>query len=127
CVMATGLGKTYLAGFFAQIYERVLFIAHREEILKQAKQSFQHIMPERTFGIYNGIQKEIAKDGIFASIFTLANEIHLQKFSKDSFDLIVIDEFHHAAAKTYQRVLDYFKPDFLLGITATPDRMDGKD
>lgn len=127
CVMATGLGKTYLAGFFAQNYDRVLFIAHREEILKQAKQSFQHIMPERSFGIYNGTNKEHEVDCVFASIFTLANERHLEKFNKNSFDLIVVDEFHHAAAKTYQRVLDYFQPDFLLGITATPDRMDGKD
>ncbi|WP_216830318.1 DEAD/DEAH box helicase family protein [Alkalihalobacterium elongatum] len=126
-VMATGLGKTYLAGFFAKNYKRVLFVAHREEILKQAKSSFQHIMPERTFGIYSGTEKEGQADCVFASIFTLANERHLEKFEPNSFELIVMDEFHHAAAKTYQRVLDYFKPEFLLGITATPDRMDGKD
>ncbi|MBU9723817.1 MULTISPECIES: DEAD/DEAH box helicase family protein [Bacillaceae] len=127
CVMATGLGKTYLAGFFAQDYNRILFIAHTEEILKQAKRSFQHIMPERIYGIYNGTTKEHRADTVFASIFTLANERHLNKFKENSFDLIIIDEFHHAAAKSYQRVLDYFQPDFLLGITATPDRMDGKD
>ncbi|WP_096200018.1 DEAD/DEAH box helicase family protein [Bacillus sp. FJAT-45350] len=126
-VMATGLGKTYLAGFFAEKYKRVLFVAHREEILNQAKKSFQHIMSTRTFGIYSGTEKEGDADCVFASIFTLANKQHLQTFDEDSFDLIVIDEFHHAAAKTYQRVLDYFKPSFLLGITATPDRMDGKD
>lgn len=126
-VMATGLGKTYLAGFFARDYKRILFVAHREEILKQAQKSFEHIMPDRTLGIYSGTEKEGEADCVFASIFTLANERHLEKFDPDSFDLIVIDEFHHAAAKTYQRVLDYFKPEFLLGITATPDRMDGKD
>ncbi|MFV8829539.1 DEAD/DEAH box helicase family protein [Alkalihalobacterium sp. APHAB7] len=117
-VMATGLGKTYLAGFFARNYKRILFVAHREEILKQAQKSFEHIMPERTFGIYSGTEKEGEADCVFASIFTLANERHLEKFDPNSFDLIVIDEFHHAAAKTYQRVLDYFKPEFLLGITA---------
>lgn len=126
-VMATGLGKTYLAGFFARNYSRVLFIAHREEILHQAKRSFQHIMPDRTHGIFNGTDKEGDADCVFASIFTLANQQHLKRFKSNSFDLIVIDEFHHAAAKTYQRVIDYFQPKFLLGITATPDRMDGKD
>lgn len=126
-VMATGLGKTYLAGFLARNYQRVLFIAHREEILYQAKRSFMHIMPDRTFGIYNGTDKEGNADCVFASIFTLANLQHLKRFQPNSFDLVVIDEFHHAAAKTYQRVIDYFQPKFLLGITATPDRMDGKD
>jgi len=126
-VMATGLGKTYLAGFFAKRFNRVLFIAHREEILHQAKQSFQRISIEKTCGIYNGKQKERHADYIFASIFTLSMKQHLEVFDRDEFDLIIIDEFHHAAAKSYQRVLDYFKPSFLLGITATPDRHDNKD
>ncbi|RZT23609.1 DEAD/DEAH box helicase family protein [Fictibacillus sp. BK138] len=126
-VMATGLGKTYLAGFFAQNFKRILFIAHREEILKQAKQSFQHIMPEQTLGLYYGTEKQPEADVIFASIYTLGMKRHLEVFSPDDFDLIVVDEFHHAAAQSYQRVIDYFKPKFLLGITATPDRMDGKD
>ncbi|MFA9556731.1 DEAD/DEAH box helicase family protein [Evansella sp. AB-rgal1] len=126
-VMATGLGKTYLACFFASNFKRVLFVAHREEILKQAQKSFLHIMPERSAGIYNGALKEHDKDFVFASIYTLANERHLKRFEKDSFNLVVIDEFHHAAATTYRRVLDYFEAEFLLGITATPDRMDGKD
>lgn len=126
-VMATGLGKTYLVGFFAQNFKRVLFIAHREEILKQAKQSFQHIMPDKTYGLYYGSEKQPEADVIFASIYTLGMKRHLEVFSRDDFDLIVVDEFHHAAAKSYQRVIDYFKPKFLLGITATPDRMDGKD
>jgi superfamily II DNA or RNA helicase len=126
-VMATGLGKTYLAGFFAQNFKRILFIAHREEILKQAKQSFQHIMPDKTYGLYYGTEKQPEADVIFASIYTLGMKRHLEVFSPDDFDLIVVDEFHHAAAQSYQRVIDYFKPKFLLGITATPDRMDGKD
>ena len=126
-VMATGLGKTYLAGFFAQRFQRVLFIAHREEILYQAKRSFQRIMPDKTFGIYNGVMKEGNADCVFASIYTLGMKKHRESFVPDGFDLIVVDEFHHAAATSYQSVIQYFKPKFLLGITATPDRMDGKD
>lgn len=126
-VMATGLGKTYLAGFFAKKFKRVLFIAHREEILIQAQNSFLKIIENRTFGIYNGKQKEANVDYVFASIFTLSMKQHLEVFHANDFDLIIIDEFHHAAANSYQRVLDYFEPSFLLGITATPDRNDNKD
>ncbi|GAB7386942.1 DEAD/DEAH box helicase family protein [Bacillaceae bacterium] len=126
-VMATGLGKTYLAGFFAKKYRRVLFIAHREEILLQARQTFQRIMPDRSMGIFNGNAKDANADVIFASIFTLGIKHHLNSFSPDYFDLIIIDEFHHAAAPSYWRVIEYFSPAFLLGITATPDRLDGKD
>lgn len=126
-VMATGLGKTYLAGFFAKRFKRTLFIAHREEILLQAERSFKQIMPERTCGIYNGKVKEAGAESIFASIFTLSMKQHLEVLRPDEFDLIIIDEFHHVAADSYQRVLEYFKPKFLLGITATPDRNDNKD
>lgn len=126
-VMATGLGKTYLAGFFAKKYNRVLFIAHREEILNQAKQSFAKIIKNRSFGIYNGKQKAGGADCVFASIYTLSMVEHLKAFKPDDFDLIIMDEFHHAAAKSYQRVLDYFETEFLLGITATPERNDNKD
>jgi superfamily II DNA or RNA helicase/HKD family nuclease len=126
-VMATGLGKTYLAGFFAKDYKKILFIAHREEILYQAKQSFKNIMPDRKYGIYNGKHKDSHADAIFASIYTLSMKAHIERFSPDEFDLLIVDEFHHAAAESYQRVLDYFKPEFLLGITATPDRNDNKD
>jgi superfamily II DNA or RNA helicase/HKD family nuclease len=126
-VMATGLGKTYLAAFFARRFQKVLFIAHREEILRQAKRSFQRVIPNKIFGIYDRNKKDKDADIIFASIFTLSMKKHLKAFSKDAFDLIIIDEFHHAAAHSYQRVLDYFEPKFLLGITATPDRNDNKD
>jgi superfamily II DNA or RNA helicase len=126
-VMATGLGKTYLAGFFAMQFERVLFVAHREEILHQAKRSFEHIMPDRRGGLYYGVEKEGDADFVFASIYTLGMRKHRERFAPDAFDLIVVDEFHHAAAKSYASVLEYFRPRFLLGITATPDRMDGKD
>ncbi|MDQ0216132.1 superfamily II DNA or RNA helicase/HKD family nuclease [Oikeobacillus pervagus] len=125
-VMATGLGKTYLAAFFARKFKRVLFIAHREEILHQAQASFNKVIPDKTSGIYNGFLKEDG-DFIFASVFTLSMKQHLQHFKRDEFDLIVIDEFHHAASQSYQKMIDYFQPEFLLGITATPDRNDQKD
>lgn len=99
-ILATGLGKTYLAAFFANDYKKVLFVAHREEILEQAKASFQHVHPTRTTGIYNGFSKETAVDILFASVFTLATDYHLKKFQPDEFDLIVVDEFHHAVAPT---------------------------
>ncbi|CEG27131.1 DEAD/DEAH box helicase family protein [Bacillus sp. B-jedd] len=126
-VMATGLGKTYLAGFFAEKFKKILFIAHQEEILKQARESFKNTNPNKKFGIYNGKVKEPDADAVFASIYTLSMKTHLEKFSENEFDLIIVDEFHHAAAESYKRVLDYFDPKFLLGITATPDRHDNKD
>ncbi|GEM03661.1 DNA helicase [Halolactibacillus miurensis] len=126
-VMATGLGKTYLAAFFARQFNRVLFIAHREEILRQAKQSFDHVLPNKSSSLYNQEEKNNESDHIFASVFTLSRKNHLNRFNSSDFDLIVVDEFHHAAAKSYQGILQYFKREFLLGITATPDRLDGKD
>ncbi|WP_298831107.1 DEAD/DEAH box helicase family protein [uncultured Planococcus sp.] len=126
-VLATGLGKTYLAAFFAEKFKRVLFVAHREEILTQAKQSFHHVHPDRSSAFYNASEKRTDADFIFASIYTLGSQYHLDQFEKDAFDLIVVDEFHHAAAPTYERLLNHFEPAFLLGITATPDRMDNKD
>jgi len=126
-VMATGLGKTWLAGFFARKFRSVLFVAHREEILLQAQQTFQRIMPERTTGLYYGQVKESDAELLFASIYTLGMRKHRESFAPDRFDLIIVDEFHHAAAASYQSLISHFSPRFLLGITATPDRMDGKD
>ncbi|RUL51325.1 DEAD/DEAH box helicase family protein [Lysinibacillus antri] len=126
-VLATGLGKTYLAAFFANQFKRVLFVAHRDEILQQAKSAFTTVHPTKTTGYFNANEKNTESDFIFASVYTISQAYHLKKFTPDAFDLIVIDEFHHAVAKTYTRVLDYFHPNFLLGITATPDRMDNQD
>ncbi|WP_282035212.1 DEAD/DEAH box helicase family protein [Metabacillus indicus] len=126
-VMATGLGKTYLAGFFAEKFPRILFIAHLEEILYQAKSSFEKIIHNRSLGIYNGRIKDSKASIIFASIQTLSRKKHLEVFDVNEFDLIIVDEFHHAAAASYQKVINYFKPAFLLGITATPDRNDNRD
>ncbi|QHE51673.1 DEAD/DEAH box helicase family protein [Pontibacillus sp. HMF3514] len=126
-VMATGLGKTYLAAFFAEHFDSVLFIAHREEILHQAKASFEHVNQGKSGGIFNGKVKDGDHPMVFASIFTLSIRDHLSNFNPDSFDLIIIDEFHHASSKSYQNVIQYFQPKFLMGITATPERTDGQD
>ena len=126
-VLATGLGKTYLAAFFAKSFKRILFVAHREEILEQAKAAFVHIHPDKSVGYYNSTEKNLDADMVFASVYTLGQAYHLKKFAPTAFDLIVIDEFHHAVATTYTRILQHFEPKFLLGITATPDRLDNKD
>ncbi|WP_392455305.1 DEAD/DEAH box helicase family protein [Chryseomicrobium aureum] len=126
-VMATGLGKTYLAAFFAERFKRVLFVAHREEILYQARDSFQHVHNSKKTGLYNATNKDIEADFLFASVATLSQEHHLAKFQSEEFDLIVVDEFHHATAPSYMRIINHFKPRFLLGITATPHRLDNSD
>jgi len=128
-VAATGLGKTYLAAFDSLNFSRVLFVAHREEILKQAEESFRTVRPSVSTGFFTGAQKDTASKLIFASVQTLGRADYLtpQYFTPDAFDYLVVDEFHHAAAGSYRGLLDYFKPKFLLGLTATPDRMDNKD
>ncbi|MFZ3591292.1 DEAD/DEAH box helicase family protein [Bacillus sp. DJP31] len=126
-VMATGLGKTYLAAFFAEDFKRVLFVAHREEILIQAQHSFKHVHPDTSTGFYNAKDQKLDSNFVFASVQTLNQQHHLSRFKPDTFDLIVVDEFHHASAPSYMRILEYFKPRFLLGITATPYRLDNKD
>ncbi len=128
-VAATGIGKTYLAAFDSKEYERVLFVAHREEILIQAKESFENIRPNSLSGFFYGQLKEAEKDIIFATVQTLGKEIYLNQeyFEKNYFDYIVIDEFHHAASDSYMKLIDYFEPKFMLGLTATPERLDNKD
>ena len=126
---ATGVGKTYLAAFDSAKYERVLFVAHREEILKQAAISFKNVRHSDDYGFFYGKQKDIGKAVIFASVATLGRKEYLSKefFAPDYFDYLIIDEFHHAVNDQYQRIVNYFKPQFLLGLTATPERMDGKN
>ena len=126
-VMATGLGKTWLAAFDTARpqFRRVLFVAHREEILRQSLEVFRRIQPDADLGLYYGGEKQPDARAVFASVQTLAG--NLDRFAPDLFDYVVIDEFHHAAARSYRRVIDHFQPAFLLGLTATPDRMDGAD
>ena len=126
-VAATGIGKTYLAAFDSREYRRILFVAHREEILKQAEKSFKNVRPMSERGFFIGTQKDTTKDIIFASVQSLGKNDSLKLFQPDYFDYIIVDEFHHAVAQNYQNIIQYFKPKFLLGLTATPERLDSKD
>lgn len=126
---ATGVGKTYLAAFDSKEYERVLFVAHREEILNQAAISFKNVRNSDDYGFFNGNDKCTDKAVIFASVSTLGRLEYLNEeyFAPDYFSYLVIDEFHHAVNDQYKRIVEYFKPQFLLGLTATPERMDGRN
>jgi len=126
-VMATGLGKTWLAAFDSSDNQlgRTLFVAHREEILAQSRDVFRRVRPDADMGLYFGKEKSPDADVVFASVQTLSR--HLSEFEPDAFDYVVVDEFHHAAASSYRNLIEYFTPTFLLGLTATPDRMDGAD
>jgi superfamily II DNA or RNA helicase len=128
-VAATGIGKTYLAAFDSKGYEKILFVAHREEILKQAVQSFKNVRTDKSTGFFYADNKSLEADIVFATVQTLGKReyLNLDYFSPDHFDYIVIDEFHHASAGNYKNIIDYFKPKFMLGLTATPERMDNKD
>lgn len=131
-IAATGLGKTFLAAFdFKQsCLGNVLFLAHRENILISAMKTYRSVMDDAFFGaILSGRSKPpVLKGGsLFAMVQTLSLSATLAEYAPDAFDYIVIDEFHHAEAGSYQRVLEKFKPKFLLGLTATPERMDGRD
>ncbi|WP_455539445.1 DEAD/DEAH box helicase family protein [Terrisporobacter sp.] len=152
-VAATGIGKTYLAAFDSRNFKRVLFIAHREEILKQAYESFKNVRIDKfneknlaskvaeevathsynedgyNMGFFMNSTKDTDKDIIFASVQSLGKENYLNEdyFPRNYFDYIVVDEFHHAVSKNYQNIINYFTPKFMLGLTATPDRLDNKD
>ena len=127
-ISATGSGKTYLAAFDARNYDakRLLYIVHRDVILKDALKSFFSVFgSSRTYGMYTGSRNELGNDFIFASTSMLSR--HLDEFAKNEFDYIVYDEVHHIVAESGKRIFEYFKPEFMLGLTATPERMDNKD
>lgn len=128
-IAATGTGKTYLSIFdvIQSGAKKVLYIAHRDIILEKSEKSFRALIQNISTGFLKGSQKDLSADFIFASIFTLAKDENLRLFSPEHFDYIIIDEVHHAGAKSYQKVINYFKPKFLLGLTATPERTDGFD
>ncbi|RKL66481.1 DNA repair helicase [Salipaludibacillus neizhouensis] len=125
-IAATGTGKTYMSAFDVKAYKprKMLFIVHREEILKKAKETFEHLIPNRgiTFGLLTGNHKDHEADYLFATIQTMSR--YYTNFTQDAFDYLIIDEAHHATSPTYQTVLNYFKPTFTLGMTATPERSD---
>lgn len=122
-ISATGTGKTYLSAFHVKKENplKLLFIAHRRTILEKAKDTFQSIIKNRSMGIY---EKDKDYDYTFAMIQTLSKDEHLLGFSRTHFDYIIVDEVHHSGAVSYQKVIDYFMPKFLLGMTATPERTD---
>jgi superfamily II DNA or RNA helicase/HKD family nuclease len=134
-VAATGTGKTVVSAFDYQNFKRsnpghdkLLFVAHREEILKQSISTYRSILGDANFGeLWVGGQRPIrAIDHLFVSVQTLNSQFNIfQQLGKDSYDYIVIDEAHHAAAESYRKIVDFFTPHILLGLTATPERMDG--
>ena len=129
-VLPTGTGKTFLSAFDTQnIKGKILFIVHRLDILSQSKDAFEKIYPKEILGILTGDVKENVNARIlFASKDTLRNPDTLYKYNASEFDYVIVDEVHHGQAQSYQIILDYFKPNFfMLGLTATPDRMDRKD
>jgi HKD family nuclease len=129
-ISATGTGKTYLAAFDAKAFnpKKLLFVVHRLNIAKKAMKTFQTIFGStKTMGLYSGQKRELEKDFIFSTVQTISKSNHLVQFSTDYFDYIIIDESHRSGAQSYIRLIDYFKPKFLLGMTATPDRTDGND
>ncbi len=136
-IAATGLGKTHLAGFdFRQSdMQNLLFVAHRERILRDARDVFRGVLRDPAFGVMLSGQSDEAErhsamrggSSVFAMIQTLSRRKVLERFARQHFDYIVVDEFHHGEAATYRAVLEHFQPRFLLGLTATPERMDGRD
>ncbi|MPQ30560.1 DUF3427 domain-containing protein [Clostridium estertheticum] len=129
-ISATGTGKTYLSAFDIRNFNptRALFIIHREQIAKQALDSFKNVFGDtKSMGILSGNSKDINKDFIFSTVQTLSKDEVLLSFPKNEFDYIVIDEVHKAGAISYQKIVDYFEPKFLLGMTATPERSDDFD
>lgn len=134
-VAATGTGKTVISAFdycrFCKAnpggINRLLFVAHREEILKQSRDTFQGVLKDPNFGeLFVGNYKPANLDYLFISIQTINSQALYDILPEEYYDYIIVDEFHHAAAPTYQKLLKHFKPKILLGLTATPERMDGK-
>jgi superfamily II DNA or RNA helicase len=133
-VAATGTGKTVISSFDYKNFKskhptsRLLFIAHRKEILEQALNTFRHVLKDANFGeLWVDGEKPTDFESVFASIQTLATQLKYITLSKDFFDFIIIDEVHHISASSYRPILELFTPTILLGLTATPERNDGDD
>lgn len=129
-VSSCGSGKTYASAFALREtrQKKVLFLVHREQIAKQALKSYKRVFgSNRTYGLLSGTEKNFTQDYIFSTMQTMAKDEIMQKFLPDHFDTIVVDEVHRAGANSYQKIMSYFKPNFYLGMTASPERMDGFD
>lgn len=128
-ISATGTGKTILAALAVRKAKpkRLLFVVHREQILNKAAEEFRKVLraPKTDFGFFVGGKKQIEKKYVFASYQSLARPDTLPTIDPRGFDYIIIDEVHRAGAASYLRLLEHFKPHFLLGLTATPERTDG--
>ena len=123
---ATGVGKTITAATDAKVVGgRTLFLVNALKLASQAKETFAKVWPEATLGEYTGSQKDVTQTVIFATVQSISKD--LEKFSPTDFDYLIVDECHHAAANTYQKIFTYFHPKFILGLTATPERSDGED
>ncbi len=129
-ISATATGKTFLSAFDVKNFnaKRILFVVHRFRIASKALDTFKLIFGKtRSYGFYSGSRKDTKSDFIFSTIQTITHDEHLKNFEPETFDYIIIDETHRAGASSYHKILDYFKPKFLLGMTATPERTDGYD
>ncbi|PKG24758.1 DEAD/DEAH box helicase [Niallia nealsonii] len=133
-VAATGVGKTVISAFdYKRYYEknkpaRLLFVAHREEILKQSRDTFRYVLKDTNFGnLLVGNHQAHSLDHLFISIQSFNSKKIHEHTTSDFYDFIIVDEFHHAAADSYQKLLAHYQPKILLGLTATPERMDGKN
>ncbi len=129
-VSATGTGKTYASAFALRQMKpkRALFLVHREQIAKQALSSYQKVFGDtKGYGLISGSSKDMDKELLFATVQTMAKDEVLSSFDKKAFDVIVIDEVHRAGAMQHQKVMEYFEPNFYLGMTASPERTDGFD
>lgn len=123
---ATGVGKTITAATDAKaVGGRTLFLVNALKLASQAKDTFAKVWPEATLGEYTGSQKDVSQTVIFATVQSISKD--LEKFSPTDFDYLIVDECHHAAANTYQKIFTYFHPKFILGLTATPERSGGED
>ena len=128
-ISATGTGKTYLAAFDVKAVhpKRMLFVVHRRSIALKAMETFKTIIKDKSMGLFSGDTKEINCDYVFSTIQTIYKPENRQLFSKEEFNYIIIDEVHKAGANSYQELVNYFKPQFLLGMSATPERFDDFD
>lgn len=128
-ISATGTGKTYLAAFDVKAVhpKKMLFVVHRKSIALKAMETFQTIIKDKTMGVFSGNTKELEKDYLFSTIQTIHKAENRNLFKQSEFDYIIIDEVHKAGANSYQELMQYFKSNFLLGMSATPERTDNFD